>query len=116
MKYDPNATMSTAQPPTLMRLAPRSKDFDYLMLTEKTSLSYDDPRLQSFKRIDGHRSALIYCVDKTCGEVVFVVTVSLFKEMSRLQRERYEWMFNCIHKERPYRHNIYQMQHKSVVG
>lgn len=70
------------------------------------ALSYNDPSLTNFRRIDRRQSELIYCTERITDKVFLVVEVVLFQDMTQEQRQRYDWLFDYIERDSPYRNKI----------
>lgn len=112
--YDPDATMATHDP-TYM-LVKEHPDHGNIA-TRSDPIDANDTTLQTYKRVTGDKSALIYCVDTTqwstsatrnlttcdTSDIVFVVKITLFCDMEPTRRDHYQWMFHYLAKDKVYK-------------
>ena len=103
MRYSKGARRALSDHPRIVAVLPRPSHIPSQLLARRKPLRYEDTELADYRRIDGRRTALVYVVDKAAQEVVMVVKVVLFKDMTPEQRSDYGFLFDYIRADERYR-------------
>lgn len=103
MTWEGVATMS-GNTSHIVMMAKNDHDGAIRLTRFERELSYDDPIFESYKKITGDQSCLIFScnadamrADQTV--VVMVVKITLFKDMDIQRRERYQWMLDYLQRD-----------------
>ncbi|KAI9836731.1 MAG: hypothetical protein M1837_003263 [Sclerophora amabilis] len=124
MGYDATASMAHVAP-AFFAVFRHEADATEAMRRE-TAIPHDDPTFQTYKRITGEKSCLLYCYDATdkptrhdlssrIPEVVMVAKITLFSDMDTIRRDQYQEIFAYLRDDMRF-HDAIRSNHALTQG